>query len=442
MWPGLSGAGQRPPPVLCGSRRGAGILNAMMPAATGPGRADDDERARPSTGGPCARAGAGLRPLSGMLVVDTSTYLAGPFASLMLADLGAEVIKVEPPRGDPFRRIGYRHPGADKEAPSVGFAAVNRDKRGVRLDLRTEDGRRRMLELLGRADAFVENWRPGVAARLGLDDATLERTNPRLLHVAITGWGPDGPWADRPAFDAVMQGVTSHAHAVGEGNEPRLIGTALADKVAGMMAAQAVLAGLLARERGQGAGRVDVSMLDACAYFAAPDMLETRMVVSEDYDAPPRLTFPSTLVRCADGHIVASPGSGAQVAAACRAVGHPEWVDRLRAQPTHAALGNELNRLLGTAAATMTTESLLGALTEHDVPCAPALDLDGQLAHPQVLHNGTYPEYSDQHFGTVRRARYPAVGQRWSVPETSRSSPTLGQHTPELAPPDGGGSAG
>jgi crotonobetainyl-CoA:carnitine CoA-transferase CaiB-like acyl-CoA transferase len=235
-----------------------------------------------------------------------------------------------------------------------------------------------------------------------------------------------------------MQGVTSHAHAVGEGSEPRLFGAALADKVTGTMAAQAVLAGLLARERGQGAGRVDISMLDACAYFAAPDMLETRMVVSEAYTEPPKLAFPSTLVRCADGHAVVCPGSGAQIAAACRAVGHPEWVELLRAQPSHAALGRELNRLLGTAAATMTTESLLKTLTAHDVPCAPALDLDGQLTHPQVLHNGTYPEYVDQHFGTVRRARYPAVGAQWSSPETSRSSPGLGQHTAEATPADDG----
>jgi cyclohexanone monooxygenase len=371
----------------------------------------------------------GRRPLTGITVVDATSYLAGPFATLMLADLGADVIKVEPPRGDPLRRLGYRHPGSPPEAPSVGFAVVNRDKRSVAADLRTADDRRRVLDLLARADVFVENWRPGVADRLGLDDATLARVNPRLVHVAITGWGPDGPWAARPAFDGVVQAVTSHAHAGGAGREPRLLDTALADKVAGTMAAQAALAALLARERGDGAGRVEVSMLDSCAYFAAPDLMETRTVVTDRPADPPRLAYPSTLVRCADGHVVVSPGSGGQLAGTCAAVGHPEWVETLRAQPTGTALAAELNRLLGTVTPGMTTAELMAVLDARDIPATPALDFDAQLGHPQVRHNGTYPEYTDRHLGRLRRARHPAIGAAWAPPPESTGAPAVGEHT-------------
>src|SRR6478752_3763656 len=195
-------------------------------------------------------------PLAGFRVIDCSTVLAGPYCTMLLGDLGAEVIKIEPPEGDSTRGWGPPWVGpddADDDRTAAYYLAVNRNKRGLRLDLKTPDGAEILRRLLADADVLVENLRVGAFARLGFDDATLTALNPRLVHLAITGYGTSGPAADRPGYDFIIQATSGLMSITGapdaEGGGPTKVGVAISDVVTGMNGAVAILAALVARER-------------------------------------------------------------------------------------------------------------------------------------------------------------------------------------------------
>ena len=359
-----------------------------------------------------------LAPLSDVRVLDASTYLLGPVAAMMLADLGAEVIKVEPPDGDPYRRVGPRHAGTGLQA-----AVVNRNKRSVALDLKDRCDRVRFLALVRSADVVVHNWRPGVGQRLHLDDAMLADTNPRLIRLWVTGYGPDGPLADRPAFDSLLQAQTGLTCLQGHPGDPETVRTYLADKVTAAFAVQAVLAALLEREH-TGAGRlVSLSMLEALAYFNFPDVCLHRLRCGDGGEAVPP---PSTLVPTADGHVVVSPVSGRQVRAAIAAVGDPGACAELEARKDWAALAGRLVEVLARSTKRLTTARCLELFAAADVPAAPVLSPDQHLSDPQVHHLGIYGHLDDDTLGRVRYARYPG-GLR-----TTRPAPSIGQHNSEV----------
>ncbi|HET9771412.1 MAG TPA: CoA transferase [Acidimicrobiia bacterium] len=344
------------------------------------------------------------RPLDGCAVIDVSQYVTGAYAAMILADLGAEVLKIEPPGGDPCRRIGKRRNGL-----SVLFANTNRGKRLRVLDLKKPSDLAEIRSLIGDADVLVDNWRPGVAVRLGLGDEALFEANPGLVHLAITGYGPGGPLRGRPAFDGLLQAFSGLAWFHGRAGRPELLRTYLADKITSVFAAQAVLAALLhRRDTGRGQ-RVDVSMLDALAYFNFPDMFEHRTVLDDrddlDIDESPAQ---KTLVPTADGWLVVSPGTRHQMERACRACGHPEWALELRSVRDFRLLGPAFVSRLLRVLPTGTNEHWLRVFAEHDVPAAPVLDLDAHLADPQVVHNQTYGVLTDPDLGTIRFCRYPA----------------------------------
>jgi crotonobetainyl-CoA:carnitine CoA-transferase CaiB-like acyl-CoA transferase len=377
---------------------------------------------------------ARIQPLRGVVVVDVSSYVTGPMASMMLADLGADVIKVEPPGGDPYRRIRTREAGIP-----LGAINVNRGKRGITLDLKDAEDHSVLTRLLDAADVLIENWRPGVADRLGLDDETLERRFPALIHLAISGYGPDGPLARQGSFDSLIQARTGLDMLRLVDGRPSQLPTYLADKITSVFAAQAVLAALLDRARtGQG-GRLDVSMLDAVSYFNFPDVLEARTVVTDqghDMSWLPAATRVVTTVRTSDGWIAVSPTSKADVVATCELAGHPEWLGELSAHMSFGELAPELIRRLESVTVTRPSSHWLAAFLEHDVPAAPVLDADGHLADPQVLHNQIYAEMDDPVAGRVRYARPPTrfrgVDGTESVAKPMRPMPARDQHRDEI----------
>jgi crotonobetainyl-CoA:carnitine CoA-transferase CaiB-like acyl-CoA transferase len=366
-------------------------------------------------------------PLEGCRVVDACTYVAGPFATMMLADLGADVLKIEPPGGDPNRRFGVRHRGT-----GLLFVNTNRNKRSVELDVKDAVDGGLLQELIGEADVFAENWRPGVAARLGLTGEALQALNPRLIHLSITGYGPDGPTAQRGAFDSVVQGVSGLAWHNGREGRPELLRTYVADKVTSTFAAQAVLGALLARERTGAGQRVEVSMLDAATYFNFPDMLAERTVIGDDRPVEPEANpGRCTLIRASDGHLVVAPSSAAHVRQACDAVGHPEWVDDLAALRGFAALAPALMSRLESVTVTNTVHHWLAAFEAADVPAGPVHDVDAHLGDPQVLHNGTYAEIDHPELGAVRAPRFPVrmagLDGRRGAPWPITAAPVAGQ---------------
>ena len=368
--------------------------------------------------------------LEGVRVVDVAGYVTGPYACMILGDLGADVVKVEaPPKGDPMRSFGLTHDGT-----SVLFANVNRNKRSILLNLKSADGRTVFLDLVRRADVLVQNWRPGVARSLGLDDATLAAENPRLIRLAVTGYGREGPLSSRPAFDTLLQGHTSMAHVQGAGHQPEIIRSILADKTTALFGAQNVLAALVARSRDGSGRRIDLAMLDTMAYFNFPDLFQPRTVVPGDGEAqtPERYSAHSGVVATSDGFIVVVPVSGAQIGRSLEAVGHPEWKPELKAISDPVDLIDAVMSRIESVTRTASTKEWLARFAAHDVPAGPVLDLDGHLADDQVRHNAIYSDLDHPRLGRIRQVRYPALFDGEMADSARRPVPMPGEHTAEI----------
>jgi formyl-CoA transferase len=346
-----------------------------------------------------------VKPLEGVVVVETAGYLSGPYAGMILADLGAEVIKVEPPSGDSFRRFG-------NEQFSPQFATCNRGKRSVVADLKSEEGVATVLDLVDGADIFLANWRPDVAARLGLGDDALAARNPRLIRLWITGWGTDGPIASVPAFDAVVQARSALVDASSRDGVLEMVPGYPIDKSTAMFGVQSVLAALYQRERTGTGERVDLAMLDVTAYFQFPDLMTSRVFVDDEpadahsWSATNMRTLPAS-----DGAFVIAPVSGRQLKGACKAVGHPEWTDEVFANSGRAM--NTILRLFPDVTVAETRATWVDRFAAEDVPVGMCLTIDEHLVDPQVLHNDIYAVEEWPGVGPVRTVRYPARGGSW-----------------------------
>ncbi len=324
--------------------------------------------------------------LAGIRVIDCSTVLAGPYCTMLLADLGADVVKVEPPEGDATRGWGPPWVGveADGTRTAVYYLAVNRNKRSIRLDLKQPDGAAVLRRLLARADVLVENFRSGGLNRLGFGDHELEAINPRLVHLAITGYGPAGPESERPGYDFVIQAVSGLMSITGardeDGGSPTKVGVAITDVIAGLQGSVAVLAALAARDRrGIGGQRVDVSLMASTLAILVNQAQNTFA----DGSAPERLgnahpnivpyeTFPT-----ADGEIAIAAGSERQWPRLCRALGLPALADdpRFATNGERVANRHELIATLRARLAEQTSAEWLVALDKHDVPAGPINDI-------------------------------------------------------------------
>jgi crotonobetainyl-CoA:carnitine CoA-transferase CaiB-like acyl-CoA transferase len=362
----------------------------------------------------------GAPPLAGIRIVEAATYLAGPWATMMLADLGAEVIKVEPPSGDPMRRFGR-----PSTVVAPVWASCNRGKQTVVLDLKSDEGRAALLDLLGDADVFLANWRPDVAERLGLEDSRLAEANPRLIRCWVTGSGPTGPHADEAAYDIVVQARSGMTDAVKTNEAPVLTPGFPVDKLTGLMTAQAMLAALFARERTGLGDRIDVAMLDAAAYVNFPDLFVNRVFVDHQPEearsahVTAQQAFPAS-----DGAFALGAVNGGQVKRTCIAVGHPEWVSDLLGQPDNVALVRRMLELLPPVTRKQPLAQWLETFRAHDVPAASCLTIDEHLADPQVTHNELYQLEHWPVVGQTRTVRYPAVSARWGSLR-GRGAPTV-----------------
>jgi crotonobetainyl-CoA:carnitine CoA-transferase CaiB-like acyl-CoA transferase len=340
-------------------------------------------------------------PLAGLKVVDATTFLAGPFSGLMLADLGAEVVKVEPPDGDPLRRMKSRwHPTGPMAAN------VNRNKKSVVVDLRDPSGREAFFDLVQTADAVLLNMRASAANSLGIGDAALEALNPRLVRVWITGYGGDGPRGNDPAFDSAVQAYAGLIATQTASGDPAPMRTYVADKACGMFVVQGVLSALLKRAATGTGDRLDISLLDATAYFSFPDVFEDFTFL--DQDSPEVVDGTSAIVAStSDGLLVLAPASGWQIKAALDVVGHPEWKPALIDTANRGAMLSVLTEKLRTVTKTATTAQWVERFSAADVPAAPVLGLAEHLDDPQVIYNGTYQVYEHPRYGKVRAVRFP-----------------------------------
>jgi crotonobetainyl-CoA:carnitine CoA-transferase CaiB-like acyl-CoA transferase len=383
-------------------------------------------------------------PLAGLRVVDCSTVLAGPYATMLLADLGADVVKVEPPEGDATRGWGPPWIGREEDGTRTAayYLAVNRNKRSLRVDLRTDDGRAILRRLLAGADAFVENFRSGGLDKLGFGDAELDRINPRLVHLAITGYGPTGPDANRPGYDFVIQATSGLMSITGapdaDGGGPTKVGVAIADVVAGLQGAVAVLAALAGRERGGEAGRgqrVDVSLL-ASTLAVLVNQAQNAFVGGV---APGRLgnahpnIVPYETFTTADGEIAVAVGSERQWPRVCRALGLPALADEPRFATNGGRVANraELIPTLQERFAERTSAEWLAALDASDVPAGPINDIAAAFESPWAVARPMTIELEHPILGRTRQVA-PAF-ELSATPATVRTPPPLlGEHTDEV----------
>ncbi|MEO0682594.1 MAG: CoA transferase [Pseudomonadota bacterium] len=350
-------------------------------------------------------------PLSGIRILDATAMIAGPLATALLGDQGAEILKLEPPGGgDHTRQVAGRRNGV-----AAAFLHNNRSKRSIALNLKDPEGVEAALRLAETADVFVQNWRPGVAERLGLGEAAVRARRPDIVYVSIAGFGFDGPWARRPVYDPLIQALSGLASVQGAGGRPRLVRTILPDKATALTASQAITAALLARARTGRGDHVRLSMLDAISHFLwASDMTGLTFP-----DAPPRepqaeakaQSFVELIYETQDGHMAVSAHTDVTWKGLSRAVNRPDWLDDPRFATVEAREVNKAARLEITQEALLgdTTERWMARLEAEDVPCAPVLSRSQTLTHPQIEANGTVLEREHPQAGRYRQARAPAV---------------------------------
>ncbi len=382
--------------------------------------------------------------LAGIRVLDLSRVLAGPWATQNLADLGAEVIKVERPgHGDDTRKWGPPFL-ADREGRPTGdaayYLACNRGKKSVTLDIARPEGRELARELALASDVLVENFKVGDLARHGLDYASLAPAHPRLVYCSITGFGQDGPYRDRPGYDFMIQGLGGLMSVTGErdalpGGGPQKVGVAVADLFTGMYATSAILAALLHREKTGTGQRIDLALLDAQVAMLAN--LGASYFVSGE--APRRMgnahqnIVPYHVFRAADGFLIVAVGNDGQFASFCRVLGVPEWATdpRFATNPQRVRHRERLVGMIAERLAARSVRAWLDLLEPSGVPCGPINDLDRVFADPQVRHRGLEVRIPHPDAGEVRSVaspmRFSATPIAYEVPP-----PRLGEHTEEV----------
>ncbi|WP_299841626.1 CoA transferase [uncultured Jannaschia sp.] len=352
-------------------------------------------------------------PLQGIRIVDATSMIAGPLATMILGDQGADVIKIENPKGgDHSRQVAGRRAGW-----SASFLQNNRSKRSVALDLKRAEGLKALRAILGTADVFVQNWRPGVAERLGLSEQAVRALRPDIVYVSIAGFGFEGDWADRPVYDPLIQALSGLAAVQGQGRgRPNLVRTIVPDKVTAIQASQAITAALLARARTGRGDHVRLSMLDTVvAFLFASDFTGQTFIGDEaeeetwDEDGAGQ-DYVELIYETADGFMAVSAHTDATWRGLSRAVGRPDWLEDDRFASVEARDVNKAARLALTQATLRmdTTAGWMDRLRVEDVPCAPVLRRSEVVEHPQVSANGTILRMDHPGAGPIRLARPPA----------------------------------
>ena len=370
-------------------------------------------------------------PLHGYRVVDLTSNVSGPLATMILADQGADVIKVEAPDGGDHTRAG----GNRRAGFTASFLNNNRNKRSVVLDLKRGGGLQALMRLVAGADVFAQNFRPGVAERLGVGEEAIRAVAPDIVYVSISGFGEKGPFAAKPAYDPVIQGFSGLATVQAGSDEvrPRLLRTILPDKLTAITASQAITAALLARERSGEGQHVRLSMLEAVMAFLWSSDMGSQTFVGDGPARQEAATMIDLIYETADGYITAAALTDRQWAGLARAVERPEWLEderfktsALRQKNIDARLQLTQDALLG-----QPTAAWLERLTAAGVPCAPVLTRNEVIRHPQLREMEIIVETEHPAAGRLRQARAAA---RFSRTPTAirRGAPRLGEHTEEI----------
>ena len=382
--------------------------------------------------------------LEGIRVLDLTRVLAGPWATQNLADMGAEVIKVERPgHGDDTRKWGppfLRDRQGRDTTDAAYYLACNRGKRSITLDFTRPQGRELARRLALESDVLVENFKVGDLARHGLDYATLSQENPRLVYCSITGFGQDGPYRDRPGYDFMVQGLGGLMSVTGErddlaGGGPQKVGVAVSDLFTGMYATSGILAALFERERSGRGQAIDMALLDVQVAMLAN--LSSSYFVSGE--APGRMgnahmnIVPYHVFRAADAFIIVAVGNDGQFAAFCRVLGVAEWASdpRFATNPQRVRHRDLLVGMISERLAASPAAVWLAGLEGAGVPCGPINDLDQVFSDPQVVHRRMQVKAPHTAAGEVTMVANPIKFSATPIAH-DRGPPLLGEHTEEV----------
>ncbi|MPY92408.1 MAG: CoA transferase [Acidimicrobiia bacterium] len=372
-------------------------------------------------------------PLTGIRVIDLSAVVSGPFGTAILADQGADVITVEQARGaDMIRSAG---PVADSaQGVSAYWSAMNRNKRAIALDLKQPAGKQLVFDLVATADVLVQNFRPGALDRLGLGWEVLSALNPQLIMCSISGFGPDGPYAHRPAFDPIVQSVASYPVVqTDDAGRPQLVNTIVCDKVTSLNVAQSVCAALVARASGAGGQHIELAMVDASIHFLWPEAMWNLTYLDHPSDVPD-LSSIYKLYRTKDGWAMVYPvATTAHWEGLCHALGRPD----LAADPRFADIqgrlrnGHVVNDELAVEIKRFSTAEFVELMDAADVPVAPVNTREAMIEDPHVRHRGIVVETEHPTAGRIRQARPPAIFSK-TPSGLRRAAPCFGEHTDEV----------
>jgi len=370
-------------------------------------------------------------PLDGIRIIDLTAMISGPYATMILADQGADVIKVEiPGRGDHVRAGGNRSGGLP-----ASFLNNNRNKRSITIDLKSERGIAVLKKLAASADVFIQNFRPGVVDRMGIGEADIRKVSPDVIYVSISGFGEQGPFSHKPVYDPIIQALSGLASVQGGGdkNRPRLVRTILPDKLTGVTTAQAIAAALLARERTGTAQHVRVSMLDAILSFLWSSDMGGQTFIGREVSEARAASFIDLIYETKNGYMSVAVMNDREWEGFCRAADRPEWIEderfktpELRDINIDARLELIQSRLI-----TDTTEAWMEKLDAHRVPCAPVLTRSALLDHPQIKASTIIVETEHPDAGPLRQAM-PAARFEKTPTSIRRPAPQLGADTEAL----------
>jgi crotonobetainyl-CoA:carnitine CoA-transferase CaiB-like acyl-CoA transferase len=366
-------------------------------------------------------------PLSGFRIIDVTQMISGPMATMMLADQGADVIKVEPPgTGDLTRALAGRRRGM-----SPTFAIANRNKRSIVINLKDPRGVDLLKRMVARADLFVQNFRPGTVERMGIGEDALRAVNPKLVYVSISGFGERGPYVHKRTYDPVIQALSGLASIqADESGRPRMLRVIVPDKVTALTAAQAMTAALLARERTGKAQHVRLAMLDAVISFIWPESMAGYTFIGPDRAIMRPANTRDLIFRTADGYITCGAVSDSEWAGLCRALERPEWMEdeRFKTPAGRVKFADARLELAAEVLISRTSAEWLARLDAEEVPCAPIQTRDDLLTDPQVAANEMIIESNHPHAGAMREPR-PAARFEATPAELRIPAPLLGEHT-------------
>jgi crotonobetainyl-CoA:carnitine CoA-transferase CaiB-like acyl-CoA transferase len=372
-------------------------------------------------------------PLSGVRVIDLTSVVSGPFATMFLADQGADVIKVEPLGGDITRRS--RQSVDPTGQFSALFISTNRGKRSIALDLKQPEGAEILRRLIARADVLVQNFRPQVMERLGMGEGAVRTLNPRLIYVSISGAGDSGPYAEKRIYDPIIQGLSGFADVQAEAKtrRPQMIRTIVADKTTSVMTAQAVTAALYAREKTGVGQHIKLAMLDVMISYLWPEAMMQYTVVGQEAAATDPIARPDLIFPTLDGYMTVGTISDSEWQGFCRAAEQPQLAEdkRFNTPGGRTANANERILLMRDIVAKRTTADWLKRLDEADVPCAPVLRRGEVMANEQVVARGLISEFDHPGIGRVRQPK-PAAQFGGTPSRAPSPAPAIGQHAGEI----------